>query len=1445
MSEPRRLCLNMIVKNETANLGRCLGAVADHISCWVIGDTGSTDGTQDFIRDFFAERNIPGELHSFPFHNFEQARNAALDHAYASSLTYDYLLFDDADMELKVDDPDFRRGLTAPAYRLLQRTSGGLSYWNTRLIRRDSGARYRGVTHEYVDVAGGTEELKGAWYIDHASGSNRVDKFERDIRLLKGALDAEPDNARYWFYLAQSYRDAGRLAEAVDAYARRAEMGGWDEEAWMARLQQARCLRGLGDEGGFVSTALAAFDQRPHRAEPLYDLARYYRDKGRNQAAAVFAEFGLTLQRPKDDILFIEDYVYTTGLMEEYSIAANYARDPARKDRGFAACNWLALNRSIGDGPRELAWSNLYFYVQSADVALPSFKGRRIDFAPPDGYVALNPSITLLGDQLFVAQRAVNYVMSEDGQHYRTPEGQPITTRNFLLHLGDDLSTRTSAEILSPKDMPAPVYPAVRGFEDLRLFGWRGGLWGVACVRELTPEGWCEQVLARLEPEGGGAYRLVDWRTVDAEGAKAHEKNWMPQVDGDALRFLYLCDPTRVIDTEGHTVQQQAPAISAARFRGGSQLVAFDGGWLALIHEVQERDGRRCYFHRLVWFDSANRLAAVSRPFYFQRKGVEFAAGLTWHPDRWRLIISFSVADSESWVATVDAGDIRAALEPTDRLPDGRAARPANAFKGAEQPTASNDEGSAAGQTINSTVQGQPVTFLVTNAADEIMKHHQRGQFYEAEELRLIADHYRGEGAFVDIGANVGNHAIYMSKFTNAPKIIVFEPNDVAASILRTNVRLNGCNNIDTGFLGTALGARAGKFRKETPDLDNLGHTYFLPDPSGETNAIAGDAVLADEPIEFIKIDVEGMEFDILEGLRETIKRWRPTIFIEVWDSGIATFKDWCAREQYQLVKSYQRYPGIQNFLVAPIGTEMRSKTDVSTAAFFENFAPFLRDADTIDRRRDATRAFDQRIGPLLGQTSTSLPPIHLFYEAMSDQHQTLMAATASMRAAGHAVRVWTYSPAKLAFLAARGIELRSAADVVPRALFDRAVARSEVRYFSDIFRYAVLYEHGGLWLDSDVILLKPFPFIGDYFFNLQWRGGHRGHFICGNAIFAKPFSRHLRTLYERSIDCLFGGDATTFGDVGPKLLSDYIASPEGEELRASVFSPIFFNPIDWTELDLFKKPAAELADYLNDDRVFGVHLWTARNRGESESSTSLIAQLTHSDNGPISFTDLADRFNTDKNRHTGNRHCYARVYDRLLSDRRLSLGRLMEIGLCRGLAEGNQTETPSVALWQTYFPYCHVTGVDLTDFSSLNNDRFTSYVCDQSNREQLRTLAAKLQPGSFDVIIDDGSHASLDEQQTLIELFPLLAEGGWYFIEDLDWQPPGEDPSRIALTKTLLREIADAGKAASLDPFGVSAIADQMEEILFFDSHYELTRARQMGGLVAIRKRGRTRPSR
>lgn len=657
----KTLCLNMIVKNEMANLERCLGAVAPHVGCWVIGDTGSTDGTQDYIRDYFAARGVPGELHSFPFVNFEQARNAALDCAYASPLAFDYLLLCDADMELVVEDPDFRTRLEGPCYDLLQRS--GVSYWNARIVRRDAGARYHGVTHEYLAVPGGGVQLPGVWYKDHATGANRVDKFERDIRLLREGLEREPDNARYWFYLGQSCKDAGRLPEAVEAYARRAAMGGWDEEAWHARLMRARCLRDLGDEGGFVSEALAAFDQRPQRAEPLYDLARYYRERGMNNASVLFSEAGLAMKRPDGDILFIEDFVYQTGLKEEYSIAANYSPDPARKDRGFSICDELALSREAPASVRDLARHNLRFYVEAAEKAAPSFTARPVGFDPPGGYHPTNPSIARVGDQIVMVQRAVNFTLNDEGD-YTTPDGGPIRTRNFLLRLNEALEIQSSAEILPPADWPEPAFAEVRGFEDLRLFGWRGELWCSATVCELTPEGWRQQVLARIDEPRDGPCRLTDWRVLSPPGPRRHEKNWMPLVSGDALSFVYACDPTRIVDAEARTLAQPTPAIAADAFRGGSQAIEFDGGRLALIHEVLggHADRARFYHHRFVWFDETGALRGASRPFFFQRRGVEFAAGLAWSPDGERLLISYGVGDGEAWVASIDEGDVRAMI---------------------------------------------------------------------------------------------------------------------------------------------------------------------------------------------------------------------------------------------------------------------------------------------------------------------------------------------------------------------------------------------------------------------------------------------------------------------------------------------------------------------------------------------------------------------------------------------------------------------------------------------------------------------------------------------------------------------------------------------------------------------------------------------------------------
>ena len=356
----KALCLNMIVKNEMTNLPRCLGAVAPYIACWIVGDTGSTDGTQDFIRSFFAARDIPGELHSFPLIDFSQARNEALERARATMLDFDYLLLADADMELIVQSPDFPRDLTAAAYRVRQRS--GVTYWNNRLLRRDAPALYRGVTHEYLDVRKGeTKDLDDILFIDHQTGGNRPDKYDRDIRLLTAALTSERDPgavARYIFYLANTYRDSGQKEAALKAYLERAKLGYWQQEVFISLLNVARLKQDLEYAGQDVLAAYAeATAACAARAEALHDAARFCRTKRRYDEAYALAQKGLTLACP-DDGLFVHDWIYDYGLRDELAVAAYWT---GRYAECADACERLLSEGKLPAETRERVLKNKQF----------------------------------------------------------------------------------------------------------------------------------------------------------------------------------------------------------------------------------------------------------------------------------------------------------------------------------------------------------------------------------------------------------------------------------------------------------------------------------------------------------------------------------------------------------------------------------------------------------------------------------------------------------------------------------------------------------------------------------------------------------------------------------------------------------------------------------------------------------------------------------------------------------------------------------------------------------------------------------------------------------------------------------------------------------------------------------------------------------------------------
>ncbi|MEU0396321.1 glycosyltransferase [Streptomyces sp. NPDC006208] len=354
------VCLCMIVKNESKVIERCLASALPLVDTWVISDTGSTDGTQELIRN--ALKGIPGELHEEPWVNFGHNRSLNLRHARGKA---DYLLLLDADLVLRQDAPLPR--LKADAYML--RHEGATEYRIRRLVRGSLPWRYEGVTHEYLtaDRRETQENLDALVIEDHHDGGSRHDKFERDQRLLSAELERDPSNTRTVFYLAQTLRDMGSTAEAIDLYERRASMGGWAEEVYYSLLQVGILQAESDDWPAAMDSLSRAWEFRPDRLEACYELASRLRRMGRHRSAHAFATAGLHRRQP-DDLLFIQPWVYRWGMLFEFSITAYWVGE---YETSLQACDRLLAMPDLPEQYRKQTRINRGYAVQRLGPAAP------------------------------------------------------------------------------------------------------------------------------------------------------------------------------------------------------------------------------------------------------------------------------------------------------------------------------------------------------------------------------------------------------------------------------------------------------------------------------------------------------------------------------------------------------------------------------------------------------------------------------------------------------------------------------------------------------------------------------------------------------------------------------------------------------------------------------------------------------------------------------------------------------------------------------------------------------------------------------------------------------------------------------------------------------------------------------------------------------------------
>ncbi|MCK9387110.1 MAG: class I SAM-dependent methyltransferase [Sulfuritalea sp.] len=207
-------------------------------------------------------------------------------------------------------------------------------------------------------------------------------------------------------------------------------------------------------------------------------------------------------------------------------------------------------------------------------------------------------------------------------------------------------------------------------------------------------------------------------------------------------------------------------------------------------------------------------------------------------------------------------------------------------------------------------------------------------------------------------------------------------------------------------------------------------------------------------------------------------------------------------------------------------------------------------------------------------------------------------------------------------------------------------------------------------------------------------------------------------------------------------------------------------------------------------------------------------------------LTQLANRYFSDKGTSYNCAHGYTRVYSALFSPVRTASVRLLEIGLVHGQVQAMNPQDipnlgcPSLRMWADFLPNADIHGMDIVDFTHLSTDRLKVWQADQGDRQALESLAKTI-GGRFDIIIDDGSHASHQQQISLSTLFKHLADGGLYVIEDLHFQPGELEIQGITKTRDFLHGLGGRhrGMRIALDQAEFAYLISQIHSIRFFDS--------------------------
>jgi len=682
----------MIVKNESKIITRLLKSVLPLIDSYCICDTGSTDNTIDVIVDFFKDNKIQtGKIVQEPFQNFGYNRTYALKQCLGMD-NADYILLMDADMILEIEPlfsiDDFKNNLVHDVYTIFQ-GSPNFFYKNTRLVKNIPGISYWGVTHEYVNVpmhcTMHTIPKTELFINDVGDGGCKQDKFLRDIMLLEKGLTENPNNDRYTFYLANSYKDAGQFDNAIKTYIKRIGLGGWQEEVWYSYFNLGKCYKEKGNMKNAIHAWTEAYNYFPNRIENLYEIVHYYRTIGKNNLAYTYYNLAkYERDRKKDyDNLFLQKDIYDYKLEYELSIIGYYC-NWNNFDLEKVSMNILAFPHSEEYILKNVL-SNYKFYVQClVDMKEKNIEqNKKIDIHKnqnqkienliqcfnentqklfqnmnihEEKMVSSSPSICWINEkELLVNVRFVNYKINEKGEYINK---DTIKTVNVMTIYDIDSLEVKKQFTMNYNEKYDNVYV---GLEDVRLMNYDNKI-HYTSNRGLK--------MGNMEVE----YGIIDLKNpnkvqstlMKIKNQSQIEKNWVLFENSEKkLKMIYKWYPltigeiVQVTGTEMEATPNELSPVSKMMvtdeietphffkwLRGSTNGITIDDEIYFLCHLVSYED-RRYYYHCMVVLDNKTmKLKKYSKLFTFEKSPVEYTLGMINIEDT--LVIGYSVMDKET-----------------------------------------------------------------------------------------------------------------------------------------------------------------------------------------------------------------------------------------------------------------------------------------------------------------------------------------------------------------------------------------------------------------------------------------------------------------------------------------------------------------------------------------------------------------------------------------------------------------------------------------------------------------------------------------------------------------------------------------------------------------------------------------------------------------------------